>query len=81
MAKFLKTVTGLHDQPLQPHQLQPGSWVRTGTNGVEEQRGVLMGAVQGRPVRVQDVGQSRVIFREQMRIERAFVIKANALLN
>jgi len=79
--RFIKTVAGLHDQPLNQHNLQPGSWVRTGTNGVETSKGVLMGTIVGKPVIVEDVGQSRDLFRQQMKQERQFVKKVNELIN
>ena len=79
--KFIKTVTGLHSQPLNNLNLQPGSWVRTGDAGCVDGKGVLMGSIMNKPVIVYDQGQSRDVFRQQMKESRNFVKSVNDFLN
>ena len=79
--KFIQTVTGLHGQPLHNRNLQVGSWVQTGKNGKATAKGVLMGTIMGKPVVVEDFGESRDIFRERMRSTRKLVKLANQLFD
>ena len=77
--KFIQTVTGLHEQPLHNRNLQVGSWVRTGKQGKETAKGVIMGTILGKPVFVQDFGEPRPIFMQRMHDTRELVKLANSL--
>jgi len=53
--------------------------MRTGKNGKETAKGVFMGTILGKPVFVQDFGESRPIFMQRMHDTRELVKLANAL--
>ena len=79
--RFISTVTGLYEQPLHNRNLQVGSWMRTGKNGKETAKGVFMGTILGKPVFVQDFGESRPIFMQRMHDIRKLVKLANQLFD
>ena len=61
------------------HNLQVGQWVRTGKSGKMTAKGVFMGTILGKPVFVQDFGESRPIFMQRMHDTRELVKLANSL--
>ena len=79
--KFIKTITGLHEQPLDNRNLQIGSWVCTGKNGEKTAKGVLMGSVLDRSVFLEDFGEPRPIFMQRMHDTRELVKLANQLFD
>ena len=79
--RYISTVTGLYEQPLHNHNLHVGQWVRTGKSGKMTAKGVFMGTILGKPVFVQDFGESRPIFMQRMHDIRKLVKLANQLFD
>ena len=79
--RYISTITGLYEQPLHNHNLHVGSWVRAGKNGKQTSKGVFMGTILGKPVFVQDFGESRPIFMQRMHDIRKLVKLANQLFD
>ena len=77
--RYISNITGLYEQPLHNHYLHVGQWGRTGKSGKQTAKGVFMGTILGKPVFVQDFGESRPIFMQRMHDTRELVKLANAL--
>lgn len=77
--RYISNVTGLYEQPLHNHNLHVGQWVRTGKSGKQTYKGVFMGSILGKPVFVQDFGESRPIFMQRMHDTRELVKLATSL--
>ena len=79
--RYISNITGLYEQPLHNHNLHVGQWVRTGKSGKMTAKGVFMGTILGKPVFVQDFGESRPIFMQRMHDIRKLVKLANQLFD
>ncbi|SVC16406.1 uncharacterized protein METZ01_LOCUS269260 [marine metagenome] len=79
--RYISNITGLYEQPLHNHNLHVGQWVRTGKSGKMTAKGVFMGTILGKPVFVQDFGESRPIFMQRMHETRELVKLANQLFD
>ena len=79
--RYISNITGLYEQPLHNHNLHVGQWVRTGKSGKQTAKGVFMGTILGKPVFVQDFGESRPIFMQRMHDIRKLVKLANQLFD
>ena len=79
--RYISNITGLYEQPLHNHNLHVGQWVRTCKSGKMTAKGVFMGTILGKPVFVQDFGESRPIFMQRMHETRELVKLANQLFD